>query len=69
MFPPIKSLPPIPEESNVRHTMRYDSHGSKGPGVYCTCGAKKIHTRGKPLVAWAKKHIARTGHVWKTAAE
>lgn len=47
------------------HTMRYDSHGSKGPGVYCTCGAKKIHRRGKPLVAWALKHTDKTGHKWK----
>lgn len=51
------------------HQMRYDSRGSKGPGVYCSCGAKKIHRRGKPLVAWARKHIEKTGHTWKGAKE
>lgn len=60
----------MPEEEAelMQHTMRYKSNGSKGPGVYCTCGAKKIHRRGKPLVAWAKKHIAKTGHIWKDAS-
>lgn len=47
------------------HRMRYDSHGSKGPGVYCTCGSKKIHRRGKPLAAWAKRHFEKTGHKWQ----
>lgn len=51
------------------HIMQYDSHGSKGPGVYCTCGANKAHRRGKPLIAWAKKHTAKTGHQWKGVDE
>lgn len=49
----------------VAHEMRYDSHGSKGAGVYCTCGAMKIHNRGKVLVKWLHKHTEKTGHKWK----
>jgi hypothetical protein len=45
--------------------MHYDSHGSKGPGVYCTCGAHKIHHRGKVLAKWANRHMDKTGHIWK----
>lgn len=52
----------------VTHTMSYDSHGSKGPGVYCTCGANKIHNRGKVLVKWYQRHTAKTGHRWKKAS-
>ena len=47
------------------HFMHYDSHGSLGPGVYCTCGKRKIHSRGKPLGVWAQKHNKKTGHKWK----
>lgn len=47
------------------YEMRYDSHGSKGPGVYCGCGSYKIHTRGKPLVKWSQRHTEKTGHKWK----
>jgi hypothetical protein len=46
------------------HTMHYDSHGSQGPGVYCTCGQKKVHRRGKVLAAWAQKHTTKTHHLW-----
>lgn len=45
--------------------MRYDRHGSKGEGVYCTCGAFKLHNRGKVLARWADKHFDKTGHKWK----
>lgn len=49
----------------MQHTMRYKSNGSKGPGVYCTCGSHKIHRRGKVLVKWLQKHTLKTGHKWK----
>lgn len=47
------------------HTMEYSSTRSKGAGVYCTCGAHKIHNRGKVLVKWVNKHGHKTGHKWK----
>lgn len=47
------------------HYMRVDSHGSKGAGVYCTCGANKIHNRGKVLGKWAARHTIKTGHKWQ----
>lgn len=46
------------------HAMHYDSHGSKGAGVYCTCGQYKHHSRGKVLAAWADRHHTKTGHLW-----
>lgn len=49
----------------AEHYMYYDSHGSNGPGVYCTCGSHKIHGRGKVLIKWALKHTDKTGHKWK----
>lgn len=64
--PPVKTnAEPKPKE--FTHGMSYDSHGSKGPGVYCTCGKYKVHHRGKPLLAWAVKHIDKTGHKWRPA--
>lgn len=56
----------LEDEVNKVYTMRYDSHGSKGPGVYCLCGVYKIHRRGKVLVKWAKKHMEKTGHKWQS---
>lgn len=50
---------------SVQHEMRYDSHGSLGPGVYCTCGKHKVHRRGKVLVRWVQRHKEKTGHKWK----
>lgn len=47
------------------HTMNYDTHGSFGAGVYCTCGQYKVHGRGKVLVKWVNRHGAKTGHKWR----
>lgn len=47
------------------HFMEFDAHGSKGSGVYCSCGMYKIHKRGKVLAVWADKHFTKFGHYWK----
>lgn len=52
-------------KETVVHFMSYDSQGSKGPGVYCSCGMFKLHKRGKVLAAWADKHYEKYGHFWK----
>lgn len=52
------------ENKTPVHAMHYDSHGSKGVGVYCTCGMYKKHSRGKVLAAWADRHHTKTGHLW-----
>lgn len=49
----------------MEHKMQYKSNGSKGAGVYCSCGSTRIHNRGKVLVKWIAKHTAKTGHKWK----
>lgn len=54
-----------PNHKHKQHMMHYDSEGSSGPGVYCTCGQKKIHRRGKVLAAWAQKHTTKAGHLWQ----
>lgn len=53
-----------PKGKPKQHMMHYDAEGSSGPGVYCTCGSKKIHRRGKVLAAWAQKHTTKTHHLW-----
>lgn len=55
----------IQEAKKTIHFMSYDKSGSKGPGVYCSCGMSKIHNRGKVLAAWADKHFNKYGHYWK----
>lgn len=47
------------------HTMSFDPHGSKGGGIYCTCGASKQHPRVKVLNTWAWRHHSKTGHEMK----
>lgn len=47
--------------------MSYDRHGSKGAGLYCTCGGYKVHPREKVLNAWAWRHFRKTGHEMKKA--
>lgn len=47
------------------HFMSYDKHGSKGEGVYCTCGKYKLHNRGKVLARWADKHFEKYNHYWR----
>jgi hypothetical protein len=49
----------------VIHFQSFDPHGSKGPGVYCSCGMYKVHNRGKVLAAWADKHFTKYNHYWK----
>lgn len=53
------------EAKKVIHFMSFDPHGSKGSGVYCSCGMFKLHKRGKVLAAWADKHFEKYGHYWK----
>jgi hypothetical protein len=53
------------EAKKVVHFMSYDAHGQFGGGVYCSCGMRKIHKRGKVLAAWADKHFEKYGHYWK----
>lgn len=53
------------DEKKVVHFMHYDAHGQFGGGVYCSCGMRKIHNRGKVLARWADKHFEKYGHYWK----